>query len=117
MYFVFCYESLSSTYKPGQANDKEWGDWFPYTSLVLPPMLCVLTSVCFPDPICFILVYFFQAANPRLSTTSQLPGQLSHDQTDAVPAIPPPVPVVGKLTVKGKFDFTSVSDIYRDSRN
>jgi hypothetical protein len=24
-------------------------------------------------------------------------------------ALPPPIPVVGKLTVKGKFDFKSVS--------
>ena len=58
-----------------------------------------------------LLLFFFQAPNPRLPTTSQLPGQshVSHDQPDEGPTIPPPVPVVGKLTVKGKFDFTSVS--------
>ena len=47
-----------------------------------------------------------QATNPRLSGTAQPPGLTSHVGSEA---IPPPVPVIGKLTVKGKFDFTSVS--------
>ena len=58
------------------------------------------------------LFFFIQASNPRLSGTSQPPGLTSHignEQVDVGQAIPPPVPVVGKLTVKGKFDFTSVS--------
>lgn len=46
------------------------------------------------------------APNPRLPTPQQ-PGQLPPDQPDGGTTIPPPVPVVGKLTVKGKFDFTS----------
>ena len=53
-----------------------------------------------------------QANNPRLSGTPQPSSLTSHtgnEEVDVGPAIPPPVPVVGKLTVKGKFDFTSVS--------
>lgn len=71
-------------------------------------MRCLLIKACslVTPSLCF---YFFQAPNPRLPTNSQLPGQLSQDQPDVGPAIPPPVPVVGKLTVKGKFDFSSVS--------
>ena len=68
--------------------------------------LCCSSCYCFLF-LCFFL-FCFQAPNPRLPTPQQ-PGQLPLDQPDGGTTIPPPVPVVGKLTVKGKFDFTSVS--------
>ena len=72
-------------------------------------LTCVtLVVIVFCSYVFFLFLFCFQAPNPRLPTPQQ-PGQLPPDQLEGGTTIPPPVPVVGKLTVKGKFDFTSVS--------
>lgn len=49
-----------------------------------------------------------QAPNPRPMQTTA--GQAVTEQIDSRDAqLPPPVPVIGRLLAKGKFDFKSVS--------
>lgn len=58
-------------------------------------------------------MHIIQAQKPQSQSSSAIGVHLSRsDQPDSGgAALPPPVPVVGKLVVKGKFEFKSVSYI------
>ncbi len=57
---------------------------------------------------CDLSFMIVQAPNPRPMQTTA--GQAVTEQIDSRDAqLPPPVPVIGRLLAKGKFDFKSVS--------